>query len=363
MKIQIVYVNCFERSVIMRRCFCVLLALVMFLSVGLTGISSSAVEIDADQDVSVYSYPISADSEEWFEYSVREKVEMLRIPEFVLNSMTDEMLIQAIADYPYLVDIYLYGESVADGIDVARTYFSALDELLSRDTAAEALSTYGLNVAATHIASYQTDAEAGDYQDLFVARAVLDILNEVVEDVGSITDSGEYSLTDLTVEKTIHGADVVVLFRDENHDTEDHAAADQQIITQYGVTKISPGSCRYNCHSYAWYSQSTSNYYWINDPSPIMQVGTVNLIYRGGLGTAANSTSIRSGDIIFYGVEGGNTSVMHSAIYISTAYTSGVPIASHLCRSKWGEFGVFEHTMANVPAGYDINHISAWRTN
>ena len=73
----------------MRRCFCVLLALVMFLSVGLTGISSSAVEIDADQDVSVYSYPISADSEEWFEYSVREKVEMLRIPEFVLNSMTD----------------------------------------------------------------------------------------------------------------------------------------------------------------------------------------------------------------------------------------------------------------------------------
>jgi len=347
----------------MRRCFCVLLALVMFLSVGLMGISSSALEIDADQDVSVYSYPISADSEEWFEYSVREKVEMLRIPEFVLNSMTDEMLVQAIADYPYLVDIYLYGESVADGIEVARTYFSALDELLSRQTAAEALSTFGVNVADAHITSYQTDAEDGDYRGLFVAQAILDILNEVVGGICNTTDSEDYSVTDLTAPVTIHGASVIVTYYNESHDAAYHAAYDQQIVNQYGVTKISPGSCRYNCHSYAWYSQSTSNYYWINDPSPIMQVGTPNLIYRGDLGTAANSTSIKSGDIIFYGVEGGATNVMHSAIYVSTAYTSGVPIASHLCRSKWGDYGVFEHTMANVPAEYDINHISAWRIN
>ncbi len=347
----------------MRKILCLFITAILLVSLGLMGISSSAMEIDSSQNASMYSYPISVDSEEWFEYSVREKVEMLRIPDFILNSMTDEMLVQAIVDYPYLVDIYLYGESVADGIDISRTYFSALDELLSRQTAAQALSTFGLNVADVNITNYQAGSEDRDYHDLFVAQAILDIINEVANGIDNASSSEEYSVTDYYAPVTMHGASVVVIFRDETHAAELHAAADQEMVNTYGVTKIAPGSCRYNCHSYAWYSQSTSNYYWINDPSPIMQVGTPNLIYRGGLGTAANSTSIRYGDVIFYGVEGGNVGAMHSAIYVSTAYTSGVPIASQKCRSKWGEYGVFEHTMANVPAGYDINHISAWRTN
>lgn len=35
---------------------------------------------------------------------------------------------------------------------------------------------------------------------------------------------------------------------------------------EYNVTIISNGNCKYNCYSYAWYSQSTSNIYWIDDP-------------------------------------------------------------------------------------------------
>ena len=33
------------------------------------------------------------------------------------------------------------------------------------------------------------------------------------------------------------------------------------------ATRIAPSSSKYNCHSYAWYMQSTSNPYWMNDPS------------------------------------------------------------------------------------------------
>ena len=31
-----------------------------------------------------------------------------------------------------------------------------------------------------------------------------------------------------------------------------------------------------------------------------------------------------------------------------------------LCRSKWGQLGVFEHRMCDVPTGYDIYNITAW---
>ncbi|NCE63148.1 hypothetical protein D1159_00785 [Pseudoflavonifractor sp. 524-17] len=38
--------------------------------------------------------------------------------------------------------------------------------------------------------------------------------------------------------------------------------------------RLSRATPSYNCHSYAWYSQSISNNYWINDPKPYMNDGS-----------------------------------------------------------------------------------------
>ena len=311
-------------------------------------------------DKSGYVYPITVDSPEWDEFTVAEKVEMLKIPENVLRGMTDHELIQAIADYPYLVDIYLYGDSVEEGMSVARTYFSALDELLSRETAEDALLNYGVDLASSNYRVYQKGRADENIHEAFVAEAMLDILDATSEDVDVFVTENVATYVSSRYVYTPDDAPVLVYVLDENHTTATHDAADAEVVNAYNVTLISRGSCQYNCHSYAWYSQLTYNQYWMNDPTPYMEGPSYVRKYIGGIGTQANSTSIRYGDIIFYGDPDGDMSTWHSAIYYSTT-NSGAPLSSQLCRSKWGQLGVFAHGMGNVPAAYDRTSISAWR--
>ncbi len=286
---------------------------------------------------------------------------MLRIPEEVLNEMTDEELVQAIASYPYLVDIYLYGDSVEDGIAVARGYFSALDELLSRQTAAVAFIDYGIDLANGYYTTYSA-VRCNNSRGLFVANALLDLMLTLNDDIevqtvldGSL-DGSQCAIT------TRSSGTATAITRVETHTAAQHAAADQQMVDTYYVTLVSPGTCIYNCHSYAWYDQSTSNPYWIDDPTPYMYNSVYTRVYSGGLGMPSHTANIRSVDIIFYGdYTDSNTSLTwHSAILLSNTNT-GEPIANQMCISKWGEFGVFEHKMSNVPYEYDRTHISAWR--
>lgn len=95
------------------------------------------------RDVDYYEYPITPSSSDWDKFGVTEKVDMLIIPDDILTRMTDEALVTAIAEYPYLADLHMYGTGLADGVETMRKYFSALDELFSRDTAVEAMQTYG----------------------------------------------------------------------------------------------------------------------------------------------------------------------------------------------------------------------------
>lgn len=327
--------------------------------------SVSALDNMVESDMLVYdhTYPISRESVYWDDYTVLEKVDMLRIPSEKLDRMTDEALVKAIAEYPYLIDIYLYGSSVADGIEVARSYFSALDELLSRNTASESLTKYGLTIANSYYASYNRSSAERDSHDLFVGSALLDIYEYVNDGVSAMymdgtVVNGSYIALDDVSRST--GSQVVLWVMPETHTEAEHDAADQEILDTYAVTLLFRGSCRYNCHSYAWYSQSANNPYWIEDPTPYMNGGAYVRKYNGGIGTPSSSTSVRAGDIIFYGDVNGSQGTWHSAIYISQT-NSGMPLASQRCVSKWGARGVFEHSIGNVPAEYDISIISAWR--
>lgn len=91
-------------------------------------------------------YLIKPGTEEWVKLgTVQNKREACRIPEETLKRMTNDELIEAIMEYPFLVDIYLFGpegeplrtaaQSVYEGCD-------ALRELLSRRDGAEALRAY-----------------------------------------------------------------------------------------------------------------------------------------------------------------------------------------------------------------------------
>lgn len=91
-------------------------------------------------------YLIKPGTEEWVKLgTVQNKREACRIPEETLKRMSNDELIEAIMEYPFLVDIYLFGpegeplrtaaKSVYEGCD-------ALRELLSRRDGAEALRAY-----------------------------------------------------------------------------------------------------------------------------------------------------------------------------------------------------------------------------
>lgn len=132
-----------------------------------------------------YEYPITSASPEWPDMTVGEKVEALKIPQEKLEAMTDEELIRALADYPYLINLGVYGKSTEESIETVRGYCSALDELLSRETAAESLDDYGRKLAQAYGRAAEEDSvDSGHYE------VVESLLNEIIGSVCG-TDHGE----------------------------------------------------------------------------------------------------------------------------------------------------------------------------
>jgi hypothetical protein len=91
--------------------------------------------------------------------------------ESYLSEFTDEQLVHAIADYPYLVDIYAYG-SMEEGLQIFSEYCSAYSELLKRDNGYEAFVKYGNEL----VASYKNNPREDGRTD-FVSMAILDIID------------------------------------------------------------------------------------------------------------------------------------------------------------------------------------------
>lgn len=116
--------------------------------------------------------------------------------------------------------------------------------------------------------------------------------------------------------------------------TLDYTSAEKTAINNYyagtfsSATLVSSSTAKYNCHSYAWYSTSTANNRWINNPLNYYNDGSYK--YRG-------STGITS-DKVFY-VNAGY--VEHSAIKTS----------STLFTSKWGQGPVMRHSPSYSPYG------------
>lgn len=100
-----------------------------------------------------------------------------------------------------------------------------------------------------------------------------------------------------------------------SHSSGYHEKVAEADVSAYGVSLIAVGSCVFNCHSYAWYSQSTSNPYWIPDPSIYMTDGSYTKYFSG---TASSSAiDLQLGDRLYY-------TGLHSAIVTSSA--SGAPL-------------------------------------
>lgn len=322
-------------------------------------------------EIEYYQYPVVPGDDEWAKLgSIEKRLDACRIPKDILSRMTDEALLQAIYDFPFLCDMYVYTDKEY-AVEMFEKNCDAYAELLARNNAKEVMMKEVKdredNICKMRNISAEQEIENDVLSMLIVFQQdfTAELSNDeiyMISDFSKVIEcevNNDVMSTDYLVDAestdifTPNNTPVAYYVRECDHlSLSYHSKLDSDAVETYGVTLLSRGTCKYNCHSYAWYSQSTSNNRWINFPIAYMVDGSytrvLSSIYSSSLG-------VYMGDKVFYGT---NTNPTHSAVISSGI--SGAPLLTRTAKSKWGELGLFEHTVNNVPSGYDLNNVSVW---
>lgn len=132
------------------------------------------------------------------------------------------------------------------------------------------------------------------------------------------------------------GTAVSVIQYDSDFDVADIKAANLKCAREFPNAVILDGATRYyNCHSYAWHLSSTSNTYWMPDPSAYYTDGSYYEVLQAQVG-----------DIIcYYDVNDEN---LHSGAIVAISSTS-TDLSSITVESKWGGYGLYRHAADYCP--------------
>ncbi|WP_334072558.1 MULTISPECIES: hypothetical protein [Paenibacillus] len=324
----------------MKKLFSLLMATILLCSFSVNVFASEVAGDDLSQENSGvnFEYQITPDDPEWANLSSkREMLDVTRIPNDVLKKMTTEEVVNAVLDYPLVINIYAY-DSYADGLKALAKDSDAFRELLTRDDAGDQL-----------LAKLQTNKTFSSEPSLGeLTLSVLLSQTSIWESVSNkkLAQSLVLTASSSTV-KTPRGTSVPVIIRGEELTLTQKAQLNNSYKQAYpNATFVSSSTSNYNCHSYAWYSDSTSNTYWMNNPSAYMTDGSyssfTNLI-NAGIGTR-----------VYY--DNGE----HSGI----VYQAGGPLASPKYLkviSKWGMAPLMKHQADYSP--YASNHLTMWKKN
>lgn len=260
-----------------------------------------------------YDYPVVPGTVEWNALtSLEEKASACAVDEDLMAAMTTSALLETVLNYPMLVNIYAFN-SIEAGVRSVSKYFSGIQLLAEREDAVTCILQH------TQAMTYAEDDATATVDQLNLRTLERYIQNLGISPVistpgGSPVDS-LYNLT-----WSNHGITY----------SEAVAAQNQYLQIFPNIRVISNPAPAYNCHSYAWYSTSTSNKYWINDPD----------IYMGD-GSYTKTTSPAVGNKVYW--SNSNPEDNHSAIVHAK---SGSSIT---CISKWGVLGVYTHSLNDCP--------------
>lgn len=142
----------------------------------------------------------------------------------------------------------------------------------------------------------------------------------------------EYHFSRLTHIYTPNGTQVSAIVYGELLSVEDKENYKNYVETFYSnCTFISEATTNYNCHSYAWYSQSTSNLVWLPNPSAYMTDGSY--VYIGTSPTGASQK-------VYYAYPGNE----HSGVVFYQPANTII--------SKWGQLPLMVHNVYDCPYFY-----------
>lgn len=335
-----------------------------------------AVEAETVVLKSAQLYPVMT-TEEWKEMSRQDRLAACQIVENELDKMSTEDLLQHVLNYPFMIDIYAFS-TYEMGFDHVCEEFEAISVLVNRDDYSEALiRTY----ASVPVETSKSVRNSNFYQNIW-DLGILEILIAQPEMTQNLSNSEINTLTSIAQAKYDEKSNALSVYSgsvlsfanalNEQPDSsvsravsyprtprgnavgytntssyadwsaEEKELLDAQALSAYPTaTLLRSASIKYNCHSYAWHSRSSSNHYWIPDPTEYMRDGSYY------------STSRQIGTIAYWYTTFNNTIIpIHSGI-VDEHMQSGVYIGAI---SKWGNSGLFNHRFDDCPYSGTITY-------
>lgn len=321
---------------------CILLLCSLYLS-----ISAAAISNHTTCSVNTpYEYPLTPSSDQWLEMSSHaDRVAACQIPENILTNMSTSALIETIVNYPLLVDVLLFNDAES-AYQAISSGFNAIQELETRtdgftkltsfiDTCDEIQDDYIRKTALEVIALSAPFTSPVVSSPSYVASPLLNYTNAYMlyPDLSSSQSEFE-SILRIATPLTPSGYPITETWyydRTPEVTPEQISLIEEEVLATYGLFPARDPTVKYNCHSYAWHDQSADNLYWINYPDDYLEDPRVSQV-----------SSPQVNDRIVY-QKSSSGRYQHSGI-ISIANDSVVMV-----RSKWGAWGLYNHTILNCP--------------
>ena len=314
-------------------------------------INARATETYSDDDMiyEPYKYPIVPDTDEWKALtSLDEKLEATHIPDSILRRLSDDALIETILNYPLAINMFVHN-SHEEGYEYVKIQFNGLIELENRGLSDKLYERYIQK-------SNPPLTRSQNYADWRFEESILELLLSQTIYYDYLEEDKAIELIEI-VEEKVNNSEPTVLFFDVLSNpitrnvglciyTPNGSAVDvtrmtyemsQADINNHNnkLAKGYPNAIRersasryYNCHSYAWYSQSLNNNIWMENPSKYMSDGSYRL-----------TNAVVTGYKMYY--PNGN----HSAVIVSAGGSQG----GTRVRSKWGSGGLYYHYYNDSP--------------
>ena len=209
------------------------------------------------------------------------------------------------------------------------------------------LSAYSKNFGITDkTAGHNSTFEISDFYWYFTALNPETSINPDVIFSSGLGNDDNYNQRDqITYSEngtvnTRDGTEVTVYEASRDLTNQEISAYNSYISTYFpNISTLSGPSSRYNCHSYAWHEQSTSNTKWINDYYGYGDVYE----YVNDLHSEILTTPVVGCKVVYFDSD---NKICHSGIVTAISGTSIT------VKSKWGKMGLYSHLMNDVPSDY-----------
>lgn len=341
-----------------------------------------------------YVFPLRPGTSAWSKLENHQKmVDVCQIPDEVLAKMPTSALVETILFYPLGMDMFAY-DDVAIGYKVVAEHFNGLQELETRDDAAEELIAAYVDAVPAKVlrgTSEQVNDASGVYllsallgQDVYqqkMNKVDVDTLaslcsgisepNEpdvLVHDVGTTATPVSfyaympYGGTPKTVSTPNKGS-VAANYDSECGEVWVYSDGQQRVRytysdipstyktemneyveDTYGLTPDRQPTVKYNCHSYAWYSTSSSNKYWIDYPGAYLTDGSYDEVGKMQVEVG--------GRIVYYDTINETYGTPTHSAKITSIRELTKSKRNFTVISKWGMMGLYEHSWATCPYYY-----------